>query len=111
VRRQAISISYALRRVALTHSEGDAQQLLAQMRAFAIALNTPNSPSQLPADSQAAQERAIALYPDLGVANSALNREFVARYRQYRIQNPEYFTDPDWPTKLAKESAEALDQH
>jgi hypothetical protein len=110
LRRQAASIADDLRRVAVTPSDSDVQQLLAAMRAFAVSLNAPVPSAQL-TDSQSAQRKAIALYPDLAVAKSPLNTEFVSRYRRYKVQNPDYFIDPDWPTKLAKESAEALGQH
>ena len=55
-----------------------------------------------------AQKRATAIYPDLAVRNSPLNQEFVRRYRQYQTTNRHYFEDPEWPTKLAKESKEAV---
>jgi len=48
---------------------------------------------------------ALRLYPDLGVANSPLNREFVTRYHSYQRLEPDFFQDPTWPVKLVKESA------
>lgn len=51
---------------------------------------------------------ALRLYPDLGVANSPLNREFVARYRSYQRLQPDFFQDPAWPVILVKECAAAL---
>jgi hypothetical protein len=50
----------------------------------------------------------VRAFPELAVANSPLNREFVRRYNLYRKENREYFEDPDWPTKLARESAAAI---
>ena len=56
----------------------------------------------------AAQRKAIELYPDLGVADSPLNIEFVLRVKSYRIEKKEFFAEPDWPVRLAKECSEAL---
>jgi hypothetical protein len=71
----------------------------------------------LPAEPVAAQEvtleaqkRAMAVFPALAVPGSPLNREFVARYNRYRTEKPDFFTDPEWPTKLAAECAQAIGQ-
>jgi len=55
-----------------------------------------------------AQQRAVKLYPDLAVANSRLNREFLRRYQLYQKENPAYFHNPEWPTALAGESQATL---
>ena len=55
-------------------------------------------------DGLTPQQRAVKLFPELGVANSKLNQEFVRRYKQYQAQNPAYFYNPEWPTQLARES-------
>ena len=70
--------------------------------------NAPSPSAPEHANPQAAQRRAIQLYPDLGIANSPLNREFVKRYQTYKTTNPHYLDDPDWPTHLAKESKDAM---
>jgi hypothetical protein len=57
-----------------------------------------------------AQNRAVAVFPALGVAGSPLHREFLARYNRYRAEKPAFFTDPEWPTKLAAECAQAIGQ-
>ena len=62
------------------------------------------------AESLVAQKRAIAIYPALGVAGSPLNREFVARHKRYQTEKPDFFADPEWPTKLAVECAKAIGQ-
>jgi hypothetical protein len=54
-------------------------------------------------DSNAAQCEAIRRYPDLGVAGTNLNREFVVRYKAYKQSKPEFFESPDWPIRLAEE--------
>jgi hypothetical protein len=51
---------------------------------------------------------ALRLYPDLGVANSPLNREFVARYRSYQRLEPDFFDNPAWPVILVKEAANVI---
>jgi len=55
-----------------------------------------------------AKDRAVRAFPQLAVANSPLNREFVRRYNLYQKEHREYFQDPDWPTKLAQESAAVI---
>lgn len=83
----------------------------------AASLQKPFAQSSPPASAQispqrsvanAAQQRAMQLYPELGIANSPLNREFIRRYRKYQIEDKHYFDDPDWPTRLAKESKAGL---
>ncbi len=61
-------------------------------------------------DAAEAQRRALAMYPQLAVPNSALNREFVARYHHYQVTNKDYFKDPNWPLKLAVECQSAIKQ-
>jgi hypothetical protein len=80
------------------------------------AVPTPSVPRPLlvtpsPAvDPQAAQRRAVALYPSLGVANTPLNREFIRHYIEYQRTRKEYFDDPEWPTKMAGESQAAIER-
>jgi hypothetical protein len=70
--------------------------------------DTPVATATPPPATGTPQQRALQAYPDLGVANSPLNREFLRRHTQYKNENPHYFDDPEWPTKLAKESSDAL---
>jgi hypothetical protein len=63
---------------------------------------TPSAPAGT------AAQRAIQAYPELGIANSPLNKEFLRRHKSYEASNPKFFSEPEWPTKLARESAEAL---
>jgi len=44
----------------------------------------------------------------LGVAESALNKEFIARMKRYEIEKKEFFSEPDWPIRLAAERNEDL---
>lgn len=73
----------------------------------AIPLAVPRA-TPAPMDVAGARQRAVTLYPQLGVANSRLNLEFRRRYESYQKTAPTYFDDPDWPSKLAKESKDAL---
>ena len=59
-------------------------------------------------DLKAAQLKSVALYPNVGVAGSPLNTEFVARMKRYQAEKKEFFAEPDWPIRLAKECNEDL---
>lgn len=69
----------------------------------------PASPSKkVPIEPQAspyAQAMALQKYPELGVAGSPFNRVFILRFQRYQTEKPDFFTDPEWPTKLADEVA------
>ena len=56
---------------------------------------------------EAAQREAIKLFPELGIAGSPLNKEFVERAKRYRVEKKDFFAEPDWPVRLAKECKEA----
>lgn len=47
------------------------------------------------------QQRAIAKYPELAIANSPLNATFLALVQQAQQQEPTLFTNPDWPLVVA----------
>ena len=55
-----------------------------------------------------AQQEAMRRYPDLRVAGSKFNAEFVSRYQRYQRENPGFLTDTSWPVRLADEVAKAL---
>ena len=63
-----------------------------------------------PATVEEAQQRALKLYPELGVLNSPINREFVTRYKKYKATNNAYFNDHNWPLALASESQSAVER-
>lgn len=67
---------------------------------------SPASPTYV--SSSTAQQRAVQLYPELAVANSKLNQEFIRLYHQYQRSNPAFFNDPEWPTTLARECQAAV---
>ena len=62
------------------------------------------APARITTSAEGTRE-ALRLYPELGVANSPLNREFVARYHSYQRLQPDFFQDPAWPVILVKECA------
>jgi hypothetical protein len=47
------------------------------------------------------KREAVSLYPELGIEGTAVNREYVRRYKLYRAVNPAFFEQPDWPRRLA----------
>jgi len=67
------------------------------------------TPSPAEISPQEATRQALKSYPELAIKDSALNREFIARYNRYQATNKGYFNDPNWPTKLAAESQAALE--
>lgn len=69
----------------------------------------PQRPGKPGDDAQAAQRRAVAAFPALGVKGSPLNREFLRRYGEYQRTRKALFNDPEWPTKLAAESQHAIE--
>jgi hypothetical protein len=51
------------------------------------------------------QVKAVQAYPDLGVRGTALNTAFVNLYSQRKQSDSAFFSDPEWPMRLAKEVA------
>lgn len=58
----------------------------------------------------ASQRAAVARYPALGRSGTEFNTRFVTAYRQLRTRQPEYFSDPEWPLRLADEIARDLEE-
>lgn len=50
-----------------------------------------------------AKKSAVQRYPELGIAGSRFNTQFVARYQLYQQTRPDYFKDNAWPLRLAEE--------
>ena len=50
---------------------------------------------------EVSKRRAVQRYPELGVKDSAVNREFIRRMRLFHQINPGFFEDATWPEKLA----------
>ncbi|MBI5394703.1 MAG: hypothetical protein HZA91_05325 [Verrucomicrobia bacterium] len=54
------------------------------------------------------QRKAVEMYPQLGVADSAFSKKFQRLRRQQELANPDFFNTPRWPVLLAKECADQL---
>lgn len=65
------------------------------------------TPRPIPASPEA-RARAVARFPELARAGSALNRAFVELAHQAQIERPEIFDDPEWPMQLALEAFEKV---
>jgi hypothetical protein len=50
---------------------------------------------------EASKKQAVAKYPELGVRDTAVNREFVRRCKLLQSADPSFFESPDWPERLA----------
>lgn len=57
------------------------------------------------------QQSAMRLFPSLAVLDSPLNKLFRETYVRYKDVKPQYFLDPRWPIKLARQCALQLDAH
>ncbi len=62
-------------------------------------------PPGTPHPAREAQARAKALYPGLAIANSPLNKKFVALYKDSLFTDPALLSRPDWPLALADRAA------
>jgi hypothetical protein len=75
--------------------------------------SAPQARTLTPAEEHLEREEeskreAVATYPELGVAGTAVNREYVRRYKLYRSVNPSFFDEPNWPKRLAEMLAQDL---
>jgi hypothetical protein len=52
-----------------------------------------------------ARAEAVRRYPQLGIANSPMNKAFIERYNQLKLEASDYLQSPDWPLRLAAEVA------
>lgn len=50
---------------------------------------------------EASKKQAVVKYPELGVRDTAVNREFVRRCKLLQSADPSFFESPDWPERLA----------
>ena len=57
---------------------------------------------------EASKKLAVVRYPELGVRDTAVNREFVRRCKLLQAADPSFFESPDWPERLADLMARAL---
>jgi hypothetical protein len=86
--------------VAANPATTPAANLAANQPALPPSAADPNSAVESP------EQMAIRLYPALGVVGSNFNIRFLALQKKYMTQRPAYFSDPDWPVKLAREVAQ-----
>ncbi len=55
-----------------------------------------------------AQKEAVRRYPDLGVAGTQMNTEFLALVENYKATTPDFFKNKAWPLILAMEANERV---
>ena len=60
------------------------------------------------AETAESQKRAVSLYPQLTVADSPLNQEFLRRHNSLKASNDPMLQNPDWPELVAKQSSDAI---
>jgi hypothetical protein len=72
-----------------------------------VAVAVATTPIRIITEADGRRE-ALRLFPELGVPNSPLNREFMNRYRSYQRLQPEFFRNPAWAVVLVKQSATVL---
>jgi glutaredoxin len=74
--------------------------------------DSPVAPAQrstaTPHPAREAQAQATALYPGLALPNSALNKKFVALYKESQSTDPDLLSRPDWPLQLADRAVVSL---
>jgi hypothetical protein len=83
----------------LPSNNQSSQQDLAQPSSAPILAPLPTGPA-----AREAEKRALAAFPLLGDSNSALNHAFLAAVRKHRQSDPTVFSNPDWPSIIAKEA-------
>ena len=57
-----------------------------------------------------AQQEALRRYPDLGIAGSKFNAEFLVRYQRYQGEKSQILQDNSWPLRIAEEVGQAIGQ-
>jgi hypothetical protein len=57
---------------------------------------------------EASQARAVSEFPELAIAGSAFNAEFLARVKALKSEDIRYFNNPEWPYDLAKRVGEIM---
>ncbi len=92
-----------------------AMELMAAKPPEPAVLNAPRSPVGPPSTNQPrvsdgtapgdatarAQAEAVRRYPAIGVKGSPENELFLARFRQFKEERPEFFEEVEWPIYLA----------
>jgi len=78
--------------------------------AFAAAVISPVSANgqTSSADVAKSQQAAVKLYPDLGKAETPLNKKFLELYQKAKAAGDPLLQNPDWPMLLAKQAASEI---
>lgn len=84
-------------------AKADSTAVVSMPRAATTPRPVPTGPA-----SVAAQQRAMAKYPQLSVKDSLLNRAFIEHIRRHQTDKPEVFDNSEWPTVIAAEAAASL---
>ncbi|MCX6906697.1 MAG: cytochrome c [Verrucomicrobia bacterium] len=79
---------------------------LGHLRFFAVVLGVALTVGTARAEDW--QRKAVEMYPQLGVADSAFSKKFQQLRRQHELSDPNYFNNTQWPVLLAKECAGQL---
>jgi hypothetical protein len=54
------------------------------------------------------QQKAVSLFPELGVKGSEFNALFVKHYQELKVSSPDFTKEPSWPVLLAKRCDDEL---
>lgn len=104
---QGNTLPAATARSAVTPPPHLAAQASASVRTTRQASETPR-PLPTGHAATAAQWRAIAAYPRLGIAGSEFNLMFLETVKKAQIERMEIFDNPEWPTAIARECSHKL---
>ena len=66
------------------------------------------TPPPTPHPALAARERAVQMYPDLGIKDSLFHRTFMELFEDAKVNRPQILTAVDWPIMLAHRSGNML---
>ncbi len=54
------------------------------------------------------QQKAVSLFPDLGVAGSKFNAAFLRHFNDLKQTSPQFLEEPSWPVLLARRCADEM---
>src|SRR5688572_24482777 len=73
----------------------------AEAAAPGLPFTAPAQVGVTPHPAREAQVQAKAIYPGLALPNSALNKKFLALYKEAQSSDTALLSRPDWPLQLA----------
>ena len=95
-------VSQAARALAAEGNQSQDWRLAAEMLANRTrALIAQRTPAEW-------QQKAVKLYPELGVAGSKFNTLFLQHYRELQTTSPNFTEEPSWPVLLAARCSDEL---